>query len=122
MPLKRCSLFFGRRRLIWTPPSLRLARDAVFTPVVAGGAGGLFEPSGWAVPEAIEDAPPAHVIRGGAHHHFIGDINPHDGHFLVGAFARLWALPQEMRANCRWCSAAPCRSTNSCSSTSSVRS
>ena len=117
MALKRCSLFVGRRRVIQTPPSSRLARDVVFVPLVGSKLGGLFEPSGRAVPESIqyagvphlhttqstvsiEDIPSAHPIRGGEHHHFIGELHPHYGHFLVGAFARLWALPQEMRQEC----------------------
>ena len=56
MALTRCSRCFGRSRLIQTPPSLRLAQDVVFVPVIGGGPGGLFEPSGRAVPESFEYA------------------------------------------------------------------
>ena len=118
MTLVRCTQFFGRRCLIRTPPGLRLADDVVFVPFIDGRLGGLFEPSGRAVPESItyigiprlhtpqtttsmEELPVARTAGGGEHHYFIGDINAHYGHFLVGAFARLWALPAAVRRDCR---------------------
>ena len=110
MTLKDCPEFVGRRLVIPTLPNVREARDVVFIPPGLGPQWGLFEPSGRAVAEAVP-----YTGAGGSLHHpqcslacddllgavpmsehydyvFIGNVEPHYGHFLIGPFARLWAL------------------------------
>lgn len=117
--LKDCTSFVGRALVIPTLPSVRDARDVVFIPPGNGPHWGLFEPSGRTVPEAI---PYAGTL--GALHHpqsslncpelpecreqdpsfdyvYIGDIGQHYGHFLIGALARLWAIPAFSRRRLR---------------------
>jgi len=89
------------------PPALRLVRDALVLPVVAGtGAGrafamGIRDAAGAPVPEAaflragidLADAPlrPAARRLPGRHIH-AGVLFPHFGHALVEGLSRAWAL------------------------------
>lgn len=117
--LMDCTGFVGRTLLIETPPSVREARDVVFVPPGIGPSWGLFEPSGRAVPEAIPyagnpDSP--HHAQGSLHcpllpdcgeqdpafdYVYMGNVEPHYGHFLIGPFARLWAIPTFRRQRLR---------------------
>ena len=110
MTLKNCSEFVGRRLMIQSLPSVRKARDVVFIPPGVGAHWGLFEPSGRAVAESVpysgaggslhnaqcslacDDLAEAIPLSDSYDYIFIGNIDPHYGHFLIGPFARLWAM------------------------------
>ena len=91
----------------------------VFIPPGLGPQWGLFEPSGRAVPESIPYSgagPAVHnvqcslecndllghpILSENFNYVFIGNVEDHYGHFLIGPFARLWALPNYDRKKLR---------------------
>ncbi|MBS1063740.1 glycosyltransferase family 61 protein [Gluconobacter wancherniae] len=120
MGLKECTGFVGRRLLINDLPSRRMARNAIFIPPANGPYWGLFEPSGRSVAEAMifagngsgklhnplgstdcPELPSCPTLSDDYDYIYMGHIDPHYGHFLVGAVGRLWALPAYERDRLR---------------------
>ena len=120
MILKPCPEIYGGTAVISQLPRVSTAHGACLLPRVAyGPGGGLYEPSGRAVPEGLSfrgvpaphtpldhlhttvDAGDFPIIKDDLHYVYIGTINRHYGHFLIGAAARLWSLPVHGRDRLR---------------------
>jgi len=81
--------------------------EIVYVPTTPGKQGGLFDLDGAPIPAAVYhrgdqvtfssidesiDISALPTIKNGSTHFFIGDINPHYGHFLLESTVRLWPL------------------------------
>ena len=112
MILKHCPAIHGGTDVISQPPRASTAHGACLLPrVIYGSGGGLYEPSGRAVPEGLSfrGVPAPHtpldqlhttvdtgsfpIVKDDLRYVYVGTINRHYGHFLIGAAARLWSLP-----------------------------
>lgn len=89
-------------------PEIAFVSDAIYIPASKNYAGGLFDNSGQPIPQATSHRGPSirlssplentldinslPVIESNGPYFFLGEINPHFGHFLLESTARLWPL------------------------------
>jgi capsular polysaccharide biosynthesis protein len=107
--LKRTFGILGEARIAREPPGMRVVENAHYLPFVQDGAWGVFDAGRRIVAESvdylgperrvqnqltdwpqdlsgpIEDAPEEHYL-------YLGQLNPHYGHFIVSTLARFWPL------------------------------
>ncbi|MGY2052993.1 glycosyltransferase family 61 protein [Methylobacterium sp. JK268] len=107
--LRRISDLWGEARILTEPPRLRTVRNARYLPLAQGGAWGVFDADrriveesvdyvgperhlphqivDWPadMPDPVEEAPEEHYL-------YVGQINPHYGHFIINTLARFWPL------------------------------
>ncbi len=107
--LKRTFDISGAARLTCEPPHLRMVENAHYLPFVHDGPWGVFDAGRRIVEESvdylgperrlqhqvthwppelsgpIEEAPEEHYL-------YLGQLNPHYGHFIVNTLARFWPL------------------------------
>ncbi|MFH6786500.1 MULTISPECIES: glycosyltransferase family 61 protein [Methylobacterium] len=107
--LKRTFDLWGEARVMPEPPRLRVVENALYLPFVHAGRWGVFDAERRIVEESvdylgperqlhnqvtewppdaagpIEDAPEEHYL-------YLGQLNPHYGHFIVNTLARFWPM------------------------------
>lgn len=107
--LKRTFDVLGEAQILPEPPGLRMVENALYLPFIHAGPWGVFDAERRIVEESvdylgpgrhlhnqvaewppdldgpIEDAPEEHYL-------YLGQLNPHYGHFIVNTLARFWPM------------------------------
>ncbi|QCE34243.1 glycosyltransferase family 61 protein [Acetobacteraceae bacterium] len=118
--LQVCPVIYGGTKVLKENPPCLVAENVTFLPSVFAGTGAeLFYPSGRVVAESLSyrGIPSPHLPLGATyteadltqfprapeeyHYVYLGDVNQHYGHFLIGALSRLWRFPALEREKLR---------------------
>lgn len=110
--LKRTFGISGEVRITQEPPRLRVVENAHYLPFVHDGAWGVFDAERRIVEESVDflgpERQPQHQVTDWPpdlsgpieeapeeHYLYLGQLNPHYGHFIVNTLARFWPMLDE---------------------------